>query len=632
MQVRVERVARFLLVLGTIVLSAACTGRGVPPEVLFGDLPAFRATGLEADDLGPFLALARAVLFGEEHPPPALPNAPGVRVFLTVHRPGVPARVATGKGPTLEASVRDAARTLRSQGPVDVPARLRLDVVESADRDRIEEEQTIPPAEIGTFGYLMAREGARAGYVLPEEIIYQELYKTGKNARLRRKKVFQTAARRAGVRVGEIERWPVYRFTTLAAVESAPPGRVWPLFRGMIPVSSPPSAAELLDAVRAGADYLVHEVDETGRYTYNYWAARNKTGPAYNMLRHCGTTYALLEAYEAFQDPRYLRTAERALAYARKRLHLKPDWVETRPGLDDFLHLIDEEKGELSKTGGAGLALIALSKHAAVTGEMDDLETMRRLAKYLVHMQEDNGHFITYFQYIQDKEVPDKEVLYYPGEAMLGLLRLYALDPNPLWITTAEKAADYLIHTRDADLTEVDLQHDHWLSMALNELFRVSRVQDHAEHAFKIARAIMRKQKTEADAPAPDFVGSFYKLPYTTPASTRLEAYVAVITLARFMGKDDTELIRAAREVSRFVRSQQFDDQNAFFLPDPKRARGGVRESIANNNIRIDYVQHAMSGMLGLARVLRDPAFGKTGVPGVLPVKKEKESTVDGDR
>ena len=46
-----------------------------------------------------------------------------------------------------------------------------------------------------------------------------------------------------------------------------------------------------------------------------------------------------------------------------------------------------------------------------------------------------------------------------------------------------------------------------------------------------------------------------------------------------------------------------------------------MRESLFNASIEIDYVQHAMSAWLHLARILRDPAYGKTGVPSQDPVR-----------
>jgi len=40
-------------------------------------------------------------------------------------------------------------------------------------------------------------------------------------------------------------------------------------------------------------------------------------------------------------------------------------------------------------------------------------------------------------------------------------------------------------------------------------------------------------------------------------------------------------------------------------------------------DVRIDYVQHAMSAWLHLARELRDPTYGKTGAPSQDPVRQQ---------
>ena len=54
----------------------------------------------------------------------------------------------------------------------------------------------------------------------------------------------------------------------------------------------------------------------------------------------------------------------------------------------------------------------------------------------------------------------------------------------------------------------------------------------------------------------------------------------------------------------------------------PSRTRSaraaGVRDSVVDDDIRIDYVQHAMSGWLHLARLLRDPTYG-TASPAPRP-------------
>jgi uncharacterized protein YyaL (SSP411 family) len=173
---------------------------------------------------------------------------------------------------------------------------------------------------------------------------------------------------------------------------------------------------------------------------------------------------------------------------------------------------------------------------------------------------------------------------------------------------------------RDAIVSEDNQEHDHWISYAFNDLYRVTRDGAYIEHAYKIARAISKRLHREGEAPAPDWVGTFYE-GQTTPAATRLEAYDADIALSRFAGKPEDWLLAPAREVARSTLGQQYDAENAFCLPNPDKAAGGVRESLYVDDVRIDYVQHAMSAWLHLARILRDPEYGKIGVPSQDPVK-----------
>jgi hypothetical protein len=157
------------------------------------------------------------------------------------------------------------------------------------------------------------------------------------------------------------------------------------------------------------------------------------------------------------------------------------------------------------------------------------------------------------------------------------------------------------------------------MSYALNELYRVTSDDRFLQHAYKIARAIEKKERGK-DAPAPDLVGTFYN-GITTPASTRLEALDADIALSRFAGKPADWLLGAARDTACHILGQQFDEDDAYWLPNPAKAAGGVRESLYVQDVEIDYVQHAMSGWLHLARILRDPAYGATGVPSQDPVR-----------
>ena len=68
---------------------------------------------------------------------------------------------------------------------------------------------------------------------------------------------------------------------------------------------------------------------------------------------------------------------------------------------------------------------------------------------------------------------------------------------------------------------------------------------------------------------------------------------------------------------------QQFGADDDYWLRNPTKAAGGVRESFFVQDVRVDYVQHAMSAWLHLARELRDPSYGKTGSPSQDPVRPQ---------
>jgi hypothetical protein len=151
------------------------------------------------------------------------------------------------------------------------------------------------------------------------------------------------------------------------------------------------------------------------------------------------------------------------------------------------------------------------------------------------------------------------------------------------------------------------------MEYVLNDLYRLDHDEAYLAFAEKIAQAIRRKQHHQ-DSPPSDWAGMFYE-GQTTLAATRVEAYDSLATLDRFAGKPEGWVVDAAREVAAAMLGQQYGEENGYWLKNPAKARGGVRESLYVADVRIDYVQHAMSAWLHLARILRNPSYGKTGVP-----------------
>ncbi len=566
------------------------------------------------------LVLARAIVEHRGRSAVAAPlPAPGRRVMLTLFRPGSEALVATADGTTLADAVASAAETLAAKvtDPLPSDARLEMDVPLSSGLRgaSIAGSIEVPIAEIGLEGILVAGSGGKTAFVLPGEIAERGMFHADKSPGLDQGKIAALLASRAGVSETDLASMRTYRYRTDAYVESAshetgaPPLRV---LRGMVERPAEATPELLLAAVRRGADYLVRIMSGEGRYVYMYHPLDDRDDTSYGWLRHAGSTYALFEAYEEFGTPIYAEKGALALQYLKK--HFRDD--EESAGK----YVLDAKDEEQQKVGGAGLALLAFAKQAAVTGDRTELETMRSLARLIMKQEDPNGHFRANV----DIQKPDakklkREPVYYPGEAVLGLIRLYAIDPQEAYLDAARRGADWIIRVRDRHTSLDNQEHDHWMSYALNDLYRVTHEDAYLDHAYKIAHAIVKKQHGAPEGAATDWVGTFYE-GETTPASTRVEAYDADIALSRFAGKPEDWLLAPAKQVAVAMLGQQFRVDDDYWLKNPTKADGAVRESLISQSVRIDFVQHAMSAWLHLARILRDPAYGKTGVPSQDPV------------
>jgi hypothetical protein len=115
---------------------------------------------------------------------------------------------------------------------------------------------------------------------------------------------------------------------------------------------------------------------------------------------------------------------------------------------------------------------------------------------------------------------------------------------------------------------------------------------------------MIAEQYTEVDPVG--YAGGFRPgAPRSTPAAARAEGMLAAYRIAISTGDSRAPKIAAALKASaRFQLSQQFNLSNSFFLPRPDRAAGGFRASLTSMRIRIDFVQHNISSLLGIAEAL----------------------------
>jgi hypothetical protein len=371
------------------------------------------------------------------------------------------------------------------------------------------------------------------------------------------------------------------------------------------PAVSPPSEqriapARLNAAMVLSADYLERTCNPTGMFAYRVDIESGRLATSYNIVRHDGAVYALAMFNQSFPDRKATDAMIRAANFLRNRyigLDRRSNelvvWSRPIPAKSE------------TELGASGLGLVALTEARRVQPGAFRLEDMQSLGRFILTLQRPDGSFFP--KYGPDRgpfdDPHDPQTLYYPGEAALGLISLYELDHAREWLMAAGKALSYLARSR-ANMRV--LPPDHWALIATAKFLPYYGVApslaSRAEligHAARISERILHEQVTSAD---PTLDGSFDPAGWTTPAAIRLEGLLAA---HEFLPDDSTGLRRrievaAQRGVTFLLHAQITTGPYAGGVPGMIRAAGALalKPNPAASEVRIDYVQHALSAWL----------------------------------
>ncbi|MCB0386691.1 MAG: hypothetical protein KDD43_14960, partial [Bdellovibrionales bacterium] len=244
---------------------------------------------------------------------------------------------------------------------------------------------------------------------------------------------------------------------------------VWLISRGGSYLQ-PPRAEELTEAIHLAAQYLTNQIEDDGRFVYRLNTnPRVKLPEKYNVLRHAGGIYSLWMYLKAYPNEE-IKT--RTLLATRYLIDHSLGPVRGAPGVSTLWStpeiLRDPKFRPQSKLGGAGLGLVALVGSYGLDDTVIRIEKLKEIGGFLEFMQMKDGGF--YSKYFPDREGKSKTwtSLYYPGEAALGAVMLFGIDPDVRWLSVSARGLAYLARKRKGKGTDVEA--DHWALLATKGL------------------------------------------------------------------------------------------------------------------------------------------------------------------
>lgn len=216
------------------------------------------------------------------------------------------------------------------------------------------------------------------------------------------------------------------------------------------------TAEDIRDVCSKAMDYLARTTDDNGKYQYIYYPGTDEVPDDYNLVRHAGTFWAMVEEYSVSKDPELGEAIKRAAQYLKNRA------IPLTIG--DGVVLIGEDDTNLA-IGGCGLALVGYTRFIDEFGEIDGitLDFCRELADGMISLQEKDGSFQNILN--RDMTMGEKFVTpYYDGEVSFGLCRLYELTKDKKYLDAAKLSAENYLNNGYLSY------HDHWASYFMNEL------------------------------------------------------------------------------------------------------------------------------------------------------------------
>jgi len=543
-----------------------------------------------------------ALLSGKniESPPPYMVEVgdKDYLVFVSFALDGQRARVGFGHEKTLLAALESACKNLSRLFSDAVPwglGILKVGLVEGISDVKQVDKDTRLKILVGIEGLIF--ELKSSVFVMPEEVWGWNILEDGGSIRLkiferflnRQSRGSSVATELQGGKKVEVQSFRAESFGLIR-------GSFYDFWRGKAIPLGEATSDSLESSISSAVAYLVRNQDSSGKFLYLLQPENLSFSESYNVVRHAGVLWSLCDRYRAKPSEALLTAIVRA-----KNFLLSTIKEFEAPDGQKLYAPIYEKENE-AKLGAAALGLLALVEYSELINDRSAEPVILELGKFVLFCQQPSGDFHNKY-HVRRMQFLEFESDFYPGESILALIELYKHTNDARWLDAAKLGVKYLIEVRDANKPENALQPDQWLMIALERMYRIEPNPAWRDHLFRIARSILpRQNKTHRFM---DYIGGFYEPPQSAVTGTRAEGLVAAYRVAV---TGDPELAgqikRSLFLVFDFLRFRQYTPELAMNVRRPQIIMGAFSESALSSSVRMDYIQHCISAVMGISEII----------------------------
>lgn len=353
--------------------------------------------------------------------------------------------------------------------------------------------------------------------------------------------------------------------------------RIVDLYRYNILINSDEIDSKLLfERIALAKTWFINNINNrTERLQYMYYPSSDKYSSSNNYVRQLATLWSITKLKDFFQDSSFDNLIKETLNY----------YLDYSVCIEDYSFIMISNEAKLAYNAFLILSLLHIPDYP------DNKKWLTSLSKGIISLQNIDGSFNTYF--VSDRNTG---IDYYPGEAMLALMKLYNKTGDRTCLDSVYKAFYYY---REYWRNNKNTAFIPWHTQTYFLLYNEMKNPEIKDFIFEMNDWLIDNYQIQSDIYI-DKIGGFPKSNPRNSTSSYLEGIADAYLLARNID-DNFHLIKyrdAIRLGVRFILLTQYTEDNAFYIGNQKRALGGFRHSLISNTQRIDYTQHAIMALM----------------------------------